>query len=290
MKIKISPAIIAYGVFFAFTGKIYSFVCYLCALVFHEAGHALAAKRRGYAPESVNIGVMGAAMRIDCVGMKPGDEIIIALAGPFVNACLWLSLAGIWWFFPDVYFYTCEFALANAGLCLFNLLPAYPLDGGRAICAATRTFKHGDVVKIFLSVVTAIFLFVAFILSIKSSFGISCAFAVWFVFSGLIESKQAGTYRKIYAAAFRNEKILKALPVKTFVVSENTTIAVIKRKLGSEHYSVFMVAESGIALSERDLSSDIYLAEKVFVRDLVCYKKLKTSGKTSFLVDFVKIL
>ena len=51
-----------------------------------------------------------------------------------------------------------------------------------------------------------------------------------------------------------------------------------------------MVAESGIALSERDLSSDIYLAEKVFVRDLVCYKKLKTSGKTSFLVDFVKIL
>ena len=44
MKIKISPAIIAYGVFFAFTGKIYAFICYLCALALHESGHAIVAK------------------------------------------------------------------------------------------------------------------------------------------------------------------------------------------------------------------------------------------------------
>lgn len=282
MKIKISPAIIVYGVFFAFTGEIYAFICYLCALALHEAGHAIAAKRRGYAPESVNLGVMGAAMNIDCGGMRRGDEIIIAISGPLVNACLWLLLSGLWWLFPDVYFYTHDFALANAGLCLFNFLPAYPLDGGRAIYAAVRTNKFADIVKIVLSVVTAIFLFVAFVLSIKTSYGISCIFAVFFVMSGLIKNKNAGTYRKIYDAAFRSEKIIKAMPVKIFLIGEQTTVATIKRKLGCEHYSIFKVEESGLTLTERDISPDIYLSEKVLVCNLACYKKLKTSGKTSF--------
>ncbi len=282
MKIKISPAIIAYGVFFAFTGKIYVFICYLCALALHEAGHAIAAKRRGYAPESVNLGVMGAAMNVDCGGMKPGDEIIIAISGPLVNACLWLTIVALWWLFPDVYFYTRDFALANAGLCLFNLLPAYPLDGGRAIYAAVRKYKFSGVVKTILSVLTAIFLLAAFIFSVKSAYGISCLFAVWFVLTGLIKGKDAGTYRKIYDAAFRSEKIIKALPVKFFLIGENTTVATLKRKLGAEHYSVFKVEESGLTLAERDISSDVYLSEKVLVCNLPCYKKLKTSGKTSF--------
>lgn len=105
--------------FFCFYRKIYVFICYLCALALHEAGHAIAAKRRGYAPESVSLGVMGAAMNVDCGGMKPGDEIIIAISGPLVNACLWLTLVAFWWLFPDVYFYTRDFALANAG-CAFS--------------------------------------------------------------------------------------------------------------------------------------------------------------------------
>jgi len=109
----------------------------------HELGHALVARRHGVITEEIVLLPIGGVSRLRGV---PGGaaELQIALAGPLVNLAVAL-LAGAWLFAtagagwledPDPGVMLLRYlAGANAGLFVFNLVPAYPLDGGRALRA-----------------------------------------------------------------------------------------------------------------------------------------------------------
>lgn len=103
----------------------------LLAAFIHELGHLLALKMAGGRVLSIRLCSFGA--RIEAAPMSPGRAALCALAGPAAGALTIFAYK----FFP-------ELALAGLVQTVFNLLPVYPLDGGRAlrnICCKIRDFR-----------------------------------------------------------------------------------------------------------------------------------------------------
>ena len=133
------------------------------AVVLHELGHALVAQREGMQAKAIILLPIGGITVIDEAHStpKPGTElwqrdIRIALAGPVVNLVIALvSAAIVLTQFPEAHLWTRplvhsnhllrSLVWANLGLGLFNLLPAYPMDGGRVLRALFS--RHTDMVQ-----------------------------------------------------------------------------------------------------------------------------------------------
>jgi len=137
------------GALFGVIAALLLFVC----VTLHELGHALVAQRFGIVVEDITLLPFGGLARMRTIPKEPKRELAIAVAGPLVNVVIFLLLAFVAAFVyrnePNI---TSEFMmneldrgdansllvylmLANVILVLFNLLPAFPLDGGRVLRA-----------------------------------------------------------------------------------------------------------------------------------------------------------
>lgn len=120
-------------------------VALFACVVAHEYGHALTARRYGIRTPDITLLPIGGLARLERMPEKPADEITVALAGPAVNVVIWLvltllgaetrmdDLAQLDSAAPD---FLGRLALVNLFLALFNLIPAFPMDGGRVFRAA----------------------------------------------------------------------------------------------------------------------------------------------------------
>lgn len=114
-------------------------------VIAHEYGHVLAARRFGIGTRDITLLPIGGVARIETMPEKPTQELVIALAGPAVNVVIAAVLFVIFGAGADIDLAAVEnqsidfvtrLALVNVMLVVFNLIPAFPMDGGRVLRAA----------------------------------------------------------------------------------------------------------------------------------------------------------
>lgn len=128
-------------------------VLFFC-VIGHEYAHALDARRFGYNTRSITMYLFGGIAHIEGMSKpKPSEEISIASAGPAFNIIL-----GILGFFAMNVLYTslgfmssylAAFVAINFILGVFNLIPAYPMDGGRIFRSfLSKRMGHGKATEV----------------------------------------------------------------------------------------------------------------------------------------------
>lgn len=133
----------------AYLTAVSSALLFFVSLILHELGHAVAARREGIGIESIDLWFFGGIARMSRDTDSPGAEFRVAIAGPLVTVavvavCLAIGVATVGWpEFWDAVVLTqganvtpallllSWLALINAVLFVFNMIPAFPLDGGR---------------------------------------------------------------------------------------------------------------------------------------------------------------
>lgn len=114
-------------------------------VVLHELGHALAARMFGVRTRDITLYLIGGVARLERMPEDPKQEFTIAVAGPAVNVVLAVICAIFIQKFPDLTGrltfdaigenFVVEMFRVNVWLVLFNMIPAFPMDGGRVLRA-----------------------------------------------------------------------------------------------------------------------------------------------------------
>ena len=111
----------------------------------HECAHAFAAAKLGYKLNKIVLMPFGAVIDGDLSGISLKDEISVAIWGPLCNLLTAVFFVAWWWLTPTMYAFTDTACYTSLAIALVNLLPAYPLDGGRILrCLLARAFAKNQ--------------------------------------------------------------------------------------------------------------------------------------------------
>jgi len=164
-----------------FSTSIDWFLSIFVAVLVHELAHTAVAKKFNHYVEHVYLDVFNGAAAIDTTYSPYNQTILIVAAGPLSNLVLWFigSYLGL-----DI------FSQVNMFLFIFNILPIYPMDGGRickAICQWVTKPSIGRRINGYISIICSSLLFIA---SIMTSNILIAIFAAFFIFLSYKEIEQ----------------------------------------------------------------------------------------------------
>jgi len=241
------------------TGFLATFTLFVSVLI-HELAHSLVARARGLPVSSITLFILGGVSNLSEEPEKPGVEFVMAIVGPLTSLALGIIFWIIWylltktWVLPVfsinipaakqtlVVAIVGFLAYTNIALTIFNLLPGFPLDGGRVFRSILwRTtgnlLKATNIASIFGRVLGWGFMALGVILAIFTQFGFLNG--LWFVFIGWFLNSAADNSR--YEATLREhltgvlveqvmEKDVSSVRPETNIADLVQTVFIQKRK------------------------------------------------------------
>jgi Zn-dependent protease len=181
----------------------------VASLYGHELAHAMVARAFGIPVRTISLFLLGGMAHITRESPSPRAELLIAVVGPAASLAVGLvaglaSLA-LWDVAPPVAALGLWLAMMNIPLAIFNLVPAYPLDGGRVLRAvlwfAGQDLRWGSVVAARVGQVAAVGLlfsgvWVLFDGSNGALSGLWLIMIAWFMYAGAASSQYATMFQE----------------------------------------------------------------------------------------------
>ena len=251
VRLKISPVVIVMLALLIAFGHFYDCAVYFTTIVLHKLAHAEVAMRLGYTLDSFVLMPYGASLCGDFESVRPKDEALIALAGPLCNVIIAVVTVAVWWIIPSSYVFTDRVVFANLFTAAFNLLPVFPLDGGRITVAALSAFmprqRAYKRVKVFGYVASPLFA-VLFVLAIVLGVAVNFSFALIsvFIFVSTAVPDKSSTYRRVYDMAYFSERLGRGLKVSQILVPDTLTLIQLDRMLSGNCYTCFTVVNESL--------------------------------------------
>jgi Zn-dependent protease/CBS domain-containing protein len=184
----------------AIVAGLLSVVC----LYAHELAHALVARHFGIPVRTISLFLLGGMAHITRESPSPRAEFMIAVAGPItslgIGVAAGLASAGLWGVAAPLAALGLWLALMNVPLAILNLVPAYPLDGGRVLRAvlwfAGQDVRWGSLVSARVGQAAALTLLFAgvYLLIDKPTSAITGLWLImtaWFMYSGAVSAQHA---------------------------------------------------------------------------------------------------
>jgi len=195
--IKISRYFIPYIIICTLVGFRGELAISVAMVLFHEFIHYITARKLGFSGFEIELYPVGARLKFEDLDQAtPKEDFLISISGPLSNICL----AVFFYFLNKVQSSNLFYILfaSNLSLGLFNLLPAFPLDGGRMlrdIFASRMLYKKANQLMIYVSIVIGIlFMFVYIYFNLKGENNFSLGIIGLFIILTSFKERERVSY------------------------------------------------------------------------------------------------
>jgi len=241
-------------------------------VVLHELGHSVVAMRFGFPIDSITLWILGGIAALSDQPEEWSQELLIAIAGPIVSIALGVLSLGALWYLPEgldfARFVFGYLALMNFALAAFNLLPGFPMDGGRvlrALLARKRPFARATQIAAEVGKMFALLLGIVGILG----FNLILIAIAFFIYIGASSEAQ----RTVMNAAFQDVSVTDVMTDDVHTIEATASIADLMERMFEERHTGYPVTRNGdvVGMVTLDDARDVKPVERdaVLVEDVM---------------------
>ncbi|ELZ40921.1 peptidase M50 [Halorubrum saccharovorum DSM 1137] len=248
-------------------------------VLLHEFGHSIVAMRYGYEIESITLWLLGGLANFAEFPEDWKHEFWIAIAGPVVSVAVGVACYGVFALAPvgsnAVLFVFGYLALLNVVLAVFNMLPAFPMDGGRVLRAIlARNQPHAQATQR-AAAIGKVFAFLMGLIGVLN-FQLLLIVLAFFIYIAASGEAQQTTLKAAFEDVTVDDVMTRREDLHT--VTEDTSVADLMSRMFEERHTGYPVLHGGDlvgmvtledARSVKEVERDAYRVADVMETDLV---------------------
>jgi Zn-dependent protease/CBS domain-containing protein len=220
------------------------------SILFHEVSHSVVAKKMGIPVSRISLFIFGGMSEIEKEPDKPTTELLMSIAGPISSLFLGVIFVIIWYLTRKIAAISLPagyLAFINLVLGIFNLLPGYPLDGGRVLRSIIwKTTKNLKRATFIASTIGRVVGFIMIAVGIYFIFTNNFINGIWLAFIGwFVQSSAYLSYRQlIFDTSIKGFKVKDIMNENMVIVKNDITIGdLVNNYFMRYKYGIFPVVE-----------------------------------------------
>lgn len=254
-EVRVSIFVFAVPVVLLITGYLKEYAVAFFSITLHELGHMAVSRYHGFKPYDIRITPVGFSMSIDDRSCSGRVCIGIYAAGPATNLLMSGSAAAVLMIFPGVKPYLSLFALTNLLLALFNMIPVYPLDGGRILleilAGGMGLIAAGRVIRRFALAAAVLLVLVGCYQLYIAAFNFSLLLTGMYIVFLLITGGTESAFMNIRQIIYRRSRLMKkgVYPARDIVVIKETLLGDTLKNMDFDRFHFIYVLDDDLHLA-----------------------------------------
>lgn len=244
------------------TMAVFAMLTFFASLLLHEMAHSVVARHYGIEIKGITLFLFGGVAELEAEPRSASVELLVAIAGPIMS----LLLAIGFWILAEAstVLVTSDpltellsyLAMINLILAVFNLVPAFPLDGGRVL-RAFLWYRHGDVLRATETAAKSgsIFAYALMIMGVLALFQGGIAAGLWQIMIGLfiLAAARSSYQQQLAQSVFEGKTVRDLMVTDPIIATPDMSLSAFVHDIMLHHHRHFVpVVEDGTLLGHLD--------------------------------------